>query len=640
MNYDSQETFLSRPKLDKDEKFQRFGQINENGVMLNKLRDIKPCHHPRNDMMKLCNQIAVLVFITLIVLMGCRGPAGRLPSVEPQPEHGITPVAGKTEASYTLDQRIFSDTNSYYLYLESQFQRKKGNLENAVFFLELAASRDPESLFLKKELVVLYLQQENHQKALVVMEPVLAAEPDNIDVMLMVAAIKKSLQMDGEAVEIYEKILTVDPERRNIYYLLGKIYLETGDLPNATRIFMDMSKRFEDDYMGYYYLGRISQAEDDLEDAEKLFLKALEKAPYLIEPRLELIRIYDKSGQDMKLIAVYEEILELYPDNIPTSIELGLLYHKKDMTEPAAAIFKTIGRQSLEDPNITRTLLQNLILQKRDEEALVILKQMLAEAPENTEIRYLAGVVHENLGDLEEAIDQFETIEPDTRYYPTSAIHLAIIFYKLDDLEKGIAALESAMGVVSDDDKVQMIPYLASFYKEKDMMDQALALVSSGLEMKPDNPGLLYERGVIYDRMGDTGAAMEQMAEVVRLDPDHADALNYIGYTYAEQGINLDEAERLIIKALNLKPNNGYIIDSLGWVYYQKGLFEEALVHLERAAELVPEDPIILEHLGDVYMKLEQPEKAIKIYERALLHKDRDTDKIQQKIDALRQEGF
>ena len=590
-------------------------------------------------MMKTRNQIAVLIFFTMVFSMGCRG-GGRLPSVEIQPD-GVMPVAGKTDAIGPLDPKAFSDVNSYYLYLESQFQRKKGDPEKAAFFLELAADRDPEALFLKKELVALYLQQESHQKALGVMETVLSAEPDNIDAMIMVATIKKALQMDADAVAIYEKVLTLAPERRNIYHLLGKIYLENGDLENAFRVFTEMSERFEDDYMGPYYLGRIYQAKDESERAETLFLKALEKAPYLIEPRLELIRIYEqKTGQDLKLITVYEEILELYPDNVPTSIELGLLYHKNDMTEPAEALFRKMGRQSLEDPNIIRTMLQNLILQKRDEEALIILKQMLAEVPENTEIRYLAGVVFENLGNLDAALQQFETIETDTRYYPSAAIHLAIIYYKRDDLEKGIAALEAAMDVVPDEDKIQIIPYLASFYKEKEMISQALSLVSAGLEIEPDNPGLLYERGVIYDIMGDTDAAVKQMVEVVRRDPDHADALNYIGYTYADQGINLEEAERLVIKALSIKPDNGYIIDSLGWVYYQKGLFEEALVHLERAAELVPEDPIILEHLGDVYTKLAQPEKAITIYERALLHKEKDTDEIQRKIDALRQEGF
>lgn len=588
--------------------------------------------------MKTRNYMAIVLVLMFFVL-GCRGITGRPQLLDSQADDGKPAVTEAADVRH-LDPDAFSDANSYYLYLESLFQSKKGDPERAIFFLELAAARDPGSFFLIRELVVLYLQQSENEKALDVMQRILAAEPENIDAMIMVATIKKSLQRDAEAVALYETVLTMDPERRNIYHLLGKIYLDGGDIENAFRVFEAMSERFDDDYMGHYYIGKIYQAKEEPEKAEASFLEALAKASYLIEPRLELIRIYEQTGQELKLITVYEEILALYPDNIPTSIELGLLYHKNDMVESAEALFAKMGRQSLEDPNIMRTLLQNLILQGRDEDALIILKHMLSEAPENTELRYMAGIVHENLGDLDAALQQFQTIETNTRYYPNAALHLAIIYYKQGDTDKGMAVLEAAMDVVPETDKIQIIPYLASFYKEKEMIAEALSLVSAGLEIEPDNPGLLYERGVIYDRMGDTDAAMAQMAEVIRLDPDHADALNYIGYTYAEKGIDLEEAERFIIKALNIKPDNGYIIDSLGWVYYQKGRFEEALVHLERAAELVPEDPIILEHLGDVYMKLSQPEKAMEIYERVLLRKEKDTDEIQRKIDALRQEGF
>lgn len=590
--------------------------------------------------MKMRTQTAVLIFFMIACFMGCRGILHRLPSIDPPSGPAVSATAAEAEDVRPIDPKTFADANSYYLYLESQFQRKKGDPEKAIFFLELAAERDPDSLFLKKELVVLYLQQKKNERALAAMEAVLAAQPDNIDAMIMVATIKQSLQMDDEAIGIYETVLALDPERKNIYHLLGKMYLDAGDIDDAFRVFTAMSDRFEDDHMSHYYLGRIYQEKNAPEKAEAAFLKALEKAPDLIEPRLELLRIYETSGQEYKLINVYKDILSMYPDNIPSSIELGLLYHKNDMTESARAIFEALGRQSIDDPNVIRTVLQNLILQQREKEALVILTRMLAAAPENTEIRYLAGIANENLGDLDAALANFLTIEPDTPYYPNAAIHLAIIYYKQDNLEKAITDLETAFSVAPDEAKIQIIPYLASFYKEKEMAAEAMSLVSAGLDIEPNHPGLLYERGVIYDVMGDKDAALEQMGQVLKLDPDHADALNYIGYTYAEKGVNLEEAAQMITRALSIKPDNGYIIDSLGWVYYQKGNYEEALVHLERAAALVPEDPIILEHLGDVYLKLEQPEKAVEFYERVLEHKKKNTEETEQKIDILRREGF
>ncbi len=108
------------------------------------------------------------------------------------------------------------------------------------------------------------------------------------------------------------------------------------------------------------------------------------------------------------------------------------------------------------------------------------------------------------------------------------------------------------------------------------------------------------------------------MKEVLRLDPNNADALNYLGYSYADRGIRLEEALNLIQKAMTLKPNMGYITDSLGWVYFKLGDYEKARVELEKANQLTPDDPIITEHLADSYYQLRRIEKAIELYQKAL----------------------
>jgi Flp pilus assembly protein TadD len=102
------------------------------------------------------------------------------------------------------------------------------------------------------------------------------------------------------------------------------------------------------------------------------------------------------------------------------------------------------------------------------------------------------------------------------------------------------------------------------------------------------------------------------------MNPHNAAALNYLGYTYAEQGNRLDEAERLIRRALAIEPNDGFYIDSLAWVYYQRGDYQRAVEQLEHAIELAGEDPTVTEHLGDAYEKTGRPREAIRVYEEAL----------------------
>ena len=122
------------------------------------------------------------------------------------------------------------------------------------------------------------------------------------------------------------------------------------------------------------------------------------------------------------------------------------------------------------------------------------------------------------------------------------------------------------------------------------------------------------------------------MKRVLELDSNHADALNYVGYTYAEQGIKLDQALEMIQKALTLKPNNAYIIDSLGWVYYQKQMYDKALEYLEKAASLAPNDPTIAEHVGDTHLKLKNFKKSIDMYNKALALDHLEKEKIKEKI--------
>jgi tetratricopeptide (TPR) repeat protein len=124
------------------------------------------------------------------------------------------------------------------------------------------------------------------------------------------------------------------------------------------------------------------------------------------------------------------------------------------------------------------------------------------------------------------------------------------------------------------------------------------------------------------------------MQTVLKLDPQNAEALNFIGYLYADKGIRLDEAEALIKKALALKPGNGYMIDSLGWVYFRQNRLDDALRHLKEASEALPEDAAISEHLGDVYAKLGQIKEAIDAYERALRFNP-DSDALKQKLAAM-----
>jgi tetratricopeptide (TPR) repeat protein len=139
--------------------------------------------------------------------------------------------------------------------------------------------------------------------------------------------------------------------------------------------------------------------------------------------------------------------------------------------------------------------------------------------------------------------------------------------------------------------------------------------------------------------MGEREECIREMEKVIALDPSDAVALNYLGYTLAEMGIRLDEAEDQIKRALKLRPDDPYFTDSLGWVYYKMGHYEGALQWLLKARQHLPDDPVVAEHVGDAYCALGRWREAEISYERALHLGPEERERVRTKLDEARKKA-
>ena len=148
-------------------------------------------------------------------------------------------------------------------------------------------------------------------------------------------------------------------------------------------------------------------------------------------------------------------------------------------------------------------------------------------------------------------------------------------------------------------------------YFESTQYEEALGSFAEGVAIHPDDTELHFNLGATYDKLNRFDDMTKEMALVLELDAEHANAMNYLG-------IRLNEAVTLIQQALSLKENEGAFIDSLGWAYYKLGRMQEALKELERAIELMPDDPVIQEHLGQVYLAVERSDEAKAAWLKAL----------------------
>jgi Flp pilus assembly protein TadD len=139
--------------------------------------------------------------------------------------------------------------------------------------------------------------------------------------------------------------------------------------------------------------------------------------------------------------------------------------------------------------------------------------------------------------------------------------------------------------------------------------------------------------------MGNFDKMVASMEKAIEIDPKNAVALNYLGYTYADRNMKLKEAESLILRAVEIRPNDGYFLDSLAWVHYRQGDFKRAESELRQALTLVPDDPVVLEHLGDVLVSEGKAGEAASYFEKSIAKGHEKPEEIRNKLSRARNEG-
>jgi tetratricopeptide (TPR) repeat protein len=383
-----------------------------------------------------------------------------------------------------------------------------------------------------------------------------------------------------------------------------------------------MAARMPDYYVAQFYLGEAHFLSGNYHEAEQAFLKTIALEPDMIEPRFRLVDILQdpenpaEEPDPNRLLYIYEQILDIEPENDRARLETALLYQKTGQSGLAARLFKDLGDEARHNTRLLMTAVDLYLSQNRYEDAVLVFSGMSQADPENDNFNFFLGMAYESSQNPELAVAHYLKVSPAHPQYKKTLLTIAFLYREMDQSQKAVAFLEQHHRQSPED--IDILTYLAAFYEKENQLEKAMTLLSKGLEDAPENTSLLFRLGAVQDKAGLKDESIATMKQVIHLDPEDASALNYLGYTYADLGIHLDQAETLIRKALEIRPDDGYIIDSMGWVYYRQGQYDKAVDYLERAAQLTDYEAIIAEHLADAYLKNGQPFKALETYHRSL----------------------
>ncbi|MEO0205819.1 MAG: tetratricopeptide repeat protein [candidate division WOR-3 bacterium] len=415
------------------------------------------------------------------------------------------------------------------------------------------------------------------------------------------------------AITTYEKIRELKPNDIGIVQTIALLYEGLGDLNTAATTLNQIPDSLKNVEI-YNRLGTISGKLKNHNEAIKYYQQAMtldttnfssiigigtgfdilnekDSAIYYYElatrydPSLEvrkrLLDLYGDTEQYDKLAKTAREILNVEYYDTFVRRNLGFALYKMNLFNDALSEFLISAGLNPKDDYSRFYIARINLEQSHYDEAQQAIEEAIKINPDFIELWVYAGFIALDKKDYRSA-----------KYYFTEAA------YRNADLTQ----IYYLLGAVSEMDSAFVDAY---YYYKKTIM------------LNPSSISGLAAFANLCDRLGKKNEALATFEKIIKIDSTDANALNYVGYTYAENAESLDYALELIERALSIEPNNGYIIDSRGWVYYQQGDYESALSDLKKANELV-EDAVILEHLGDVYVKLNEIEKAIEAYKKVL----------------------
>lgn len=490
------------------------------------------------------------------------------------------------------------------------------NMEEAIREMEEATGLDPASPYLAKELASLYTEKGDAAKAMMICQKILQEHPDDIDTRLLLGGLylnRKDYQ--GAAAE-YRRVIGLDPKKTAALFYLGTSLGEMKKFDEAAIAFQELLKIEPDHFMGNYYLARILAEMKRYDEAEAGFKKAISLRPQVEAAMIELAGLFERQRKIPQAIEVYRNFIDLFPARLQARIKLGELYLQEQRYDEAEIAFQEALALDVKNREVRITLGLIHLERGQHDKAIEKFSALIQEYPTEYRLIYLLGTTYEEIKADAKALETLREIPASAEQFGSAQIRIGMILKKQQRVTEAVDSLLQA--IRKKGDAPGLYAFLASVYEEEKKYSTAEELIREGLRINPGSVDLHFSLGVLFEKTDRFEQSIDAMKTVLKIEAEHAEALNFIGYMYADRGIHLEEAERMIRKALQLKPGNGYMIDSLGWVCFRTNRLEDAVRYLKEAAEALPEDAAILEHLGDVYVRTGQSQEASDAYEKAI----------------------
>jgi tetratricopeptide (TPR) repeat protein len=568
------------------------------------------------------------LFAVLVLVLMSAGVSAQTP--DPSPKPAPSPVSNVQEPAQSADAPAEAaengtsgglDAEQIYAVLVAEVAARRGDLETAfTAYMEAAdLTRDPRLA----ELAV---------RA--------AINADNT------AAIEQGLQrwleLDPKATGAHQlgafaRIKASDHEGA-LLHLMRLVELSTDDPDTAfahaaaiisraptseTRVglMQALADQFPDSAYAQQALAMVAASSSQLEIADAAARRALELRPEWNKPRLFLVKLLlssDKRGEARQLL---EDYLAKSPDDQALRMLYGQLLVEEEEFSGARDVFERLLHNRPKEPDVLFAV-GILSLQLEDTDGARIYFTRLYETGERRdEAAFYLGQVEERADNTEAALEWYRKVAGASSM--DARIRIALLTAKAGDLQRAREILQQLRDQ-GPENAVLLYLVETEILESVGRSDEAMAIFDSALRAFPDDENLLYARALSAVKLDRIPVAEQDLKRIIEIDPEHADALNALGYTLADRTDRYEEAKGYIEKAYALKPEEPAILDSMGWIHFRLGDYETALDYLRRALEHMS-DGEIAAHLGEVLWAMNRREEALQVWEAAAKeHPDHD----------------
>jgi tetratricopeptide (TPR) repeat protein len=582
----------------------------------------------------------VLVFLAAASVGIAKTPRTLAPQIGPSPRK-IKQI-GRQDDSFSLKPapdlvlRPAGERKAGALahFVEGMAFEENGEMDKALEAYRKVLNVDPGQSDLASRVAVLLIRQEDFPQAIDILKDAIKANPSDAEPYRQLAYIyAKYLKKTDQAIDYANRAVALNPRDIEAYQRLVEIEFAAGEEKKAIEVLDRATKVRSDDANFWTRLGKLYVAvlfkpdsqpkPDELKRVNEIFKKAAEHAnddPTVLK---DVADYYASSQQLKEAIPLYLRVLELQPD----------------------------------DANAREKLATGFILTNQRDKAVEMLDQIIKEHPEKYQpYDLLAQVLDEEARSLQRAN---RADEAKARFAKVAANYEQSLLINPNHAGTYLRLAELLLGPLKDPQRAlkflaearrrfpgapEIVYYLAIGQREAKQIQQALATFEEALhdaELDEDNEivnaKFYFNYGATAEQAGLYEKAADLLRKSIALDPANAaEAYNYLGYMWADHNMHLDEAEEMIKHALEIEPNNGSYLDSLGWVEFRKGKFDQALIDLLRAAKNIErDDPIVFEHIGDIYLKLDRLSEALGSWQKALAL-DPKNKKLAEKIESTK----